>query len=275
MDIVFAKPSWHYDSYTDFWTLVQLSGFEVCRIDEVQVDKPRAYIMTPMTGPEGEWETHIHNQLGRPHNAHLIHWCLERPSGAGGMFEYGRSNRSRIYRRVLDDVWVSDRRMSLETMLRFVVLGSDYGLGEPGAVKVFDFSHMSYLVNRRVDVYAQFDNRLVGPNCWGSVRHAVLQASRFALNIHQDQYPFQEPLRWALFAAYGLPMLTEEVYDAYPWTEDLCVFNPYDGIVGKLKEMLANDYARWRDMGLRARDLMCKQFRFKNVVIQAVKESMH
>jgi hypothetical protein len=160
-------------------------------------------------------------------------------------------------------------------MLRFVVLGSDYGLGEPGDIKMFDFCHMSYLTNRRLSIYSQVDQRLIGPNCWGVDRHAVLQASRFALNIHQDNGPFQEPLRWALFAAYGLPMLTEEVTDAYPWSEEFCVFNPYDGIIGKLKEMLSNDYNRWTDVAHNARDRMCKEFRFRNVVIQAVKESMH
>jgi len=98
-----------------------------------------------------------------------------------------------------------------------------------------------------------------------------MQSSKFALNIHQDQYPFQEPLRLALFAAYGLPILTETIHDAYPWSEECMVSNPYDGIVGRMRQMLENDYDRWRSMGLKARDRMCGEFNFKKMVLEAVK----
>jgi hypothetical protein len=275
MDIIFAKTRYKYDSYTDFWKLVELSGFETCYVDEIDLAKPRVYITSPMNG---ELPPHMANQTGKPHNAHLIHWCLERPSGAGGVYNYGKSNRARIYDRTLDEVWVSDRAMASETMLRFVVCGSDYGLGEPSPDKLYDFCHMSYATDRRQRVYNYFDPKTVGPNCWPwdtkPSRDYVLKHSRFALNVHQDQYPFQEPLRWALFAAYGLPMLTEEVKDAYPWHENVCVFNPYDGIQSRLLQMLNNDYQRWWDMGMQARERLCGEFNFRKMVLQAVKESV-
>ena len=94
--------------------------------------------------------------------------------------------------------------------------------------------------------------------------------SRFALNIHQDGYPFQEPLRFALFAAYGLPILTETITDSYPWSDEFCVYNTYDGIAGRLRQMLGNDYDRWREMGLRARERMCEDFNFKKMVLEKV-----
>lgn len=270
-DIIFAMPRYHYHSYTDFWSLVELSQFETCYVEEVDVRRHAVYIFTPHNG---EWNPHINNQIQCHHNAHLIHWNLERPSGSGGIGNYARSSRDNIYKRLVDDVWVSDRRMSLETGLHYVTLGSDYGLGEPGDTKVYDFCHMSYIVNRRKSVYDMFDQKIIGPNCWPPMRDQVLKQSRFALNIHQDQYPFQEPLRFALFAAYGLPILTEEITDAYPWNDDVMVFNPYNGIEGRLNQMLGNDYTRWKDMGLRARDYMCDTFNFKKMVIQGVKESL-
>jgi hypothetical protein len=135
---------------------------------------------------------------------------------------------------------------------------------------------MSYETDRRKRVYNQFAPAVIGPNRWpwdtDPSRDFILRHSRFALNVHQDQYPFQEPLRWALFAAYGLPMLTESVHDAYPFADGICEFNSYDGIAGKLKQMLDNDYTRWRDMGLHARDHMCKEYNFRKMVLQAVKE---
>jgi hypothetical protein len=52
------------------------------------------------------------------------------------------------------------------------------------------------------------------------------------------------------------------------------VYDDYDGIVGHLHQMLTNDYGRWREMGLRARERMCVEFEFGKVVRQAVEESV-
>lgn len=274
MDIVFAKTRYKYDSYTDFWSLVELSGFDTIYVDEVDISKPYIVIFTPMNG---EWRPHIENQVGKRHNAHLVHWLLERPSGSGGLHEFARSNRQYLYERLLDDIWVSDRALATETVFRFVVLGSHYGLGEPSHDKRWDFCHMSYLTDRRKRVYDKFSKHVVGPNCWpwdsSPSRDEVLKHSRFALNIHQDAHPFQEPLRLALFAAYGLPVLTETITDAYPWHDEVCVFNGYDGIEGRLTQMLGNDYARWWDTGQRARDMMCGEYGFGKMVLAAIKET--
>jgi hypothetical protein len=282
MDIVFAKTRYvdpntgrPYDSYTDFWKLVELSGFETCYVDEVDIRKNNFYITCPHNG---EWNPHIANQTGRPRNAYLVLWCLERPSGSNGMPIYARSNRSLIYDRYVDNVWISDRAMADEAMLQFVPLGSDYGLGEPGAKdgRKYHFAHMSYITDRRKRVYSHFPEWSIAPNAWpwdNPSRDAYLKESLFALNIHQDRYPFQEPLRLALFAAYGLPVLTEEIKDAYPWSDDICVFHPYDGIQGRLRAMLGNDYTRWYDAGMKTRDAMCKEYNFRKMVLRAVKEA--
>jgi len=284
MDIVFVKTRYNYDSYVDFWKLVELSQFETCYVDEVDVRKPLVYIVTPING---EWEPHINNQIDKPHSAYLVHWCLERPSGywvmertsgLDGVGNFAKVNRDKIYERTLDDVWVSDKRLATESMLRFVVLGSHPDLGHPSEISYrhYDFVHMSYVSDRRARLYNQFDRRYIGPNCWpwdkAPNRDEVLKHSKFALNIHQDQYPFQEPLRWALFAAYGIPMLTEEVYDMWPWGDEVCISNPYDGMASKLRQMLADDYQRWYDMGMRARDMICNKYGFRKMVLKAVKE---
>jgi len=69
-------------------------------------------------------------------------------------------------------------------------------------------------------------------------------------------------------------MLTEEVSEARPWTEAQCVFNPYDGISDKLRQMLGNDYQHWWNMGQEARDFMCTKYRFRDMVLAGVKESL-
>ena len=272
MNIIFVRTRHTYESYRDFWKLVELSGFPTIYTDELDVSKPGVYITSPMNG---EWRPHIDNQSGKPRNAHLILWNLERPSGSSGTVgQYAESNRELIYRRHVDEVWVSDRRLADETMMRFVVLGSDEGLGETSAIKKYSFCHMSYEVPRRTHVFKHFSPDVIGPNCWPPDRDKILKESKFALNIHQDVHPFQEPLRFALFAAYGLPIVSEDIYDSFPWSDEFMVFSKLDNIVAKLKEMLSGDYDRWREMGLRARERMTKQFRFKDMVEQAVKESV-
>lgn len=272
MNITFVRTRHVYESYTDFHKLVELSGFDTIYVDELDVSKLGVYIVSPM---QGEWRPHIDNQAGKPRNAHLILWNIERPSGsAGSVGQYAEANRDLIYKRHVDEVWVSDRRMADETQMRFVVLGSDEGLGEPGEEKKFQFCHMSYEVPRRSNIFKHFSPDVIGPNCWPPERDEVLKKSYFALNIHQDIHPFQEPLRFALFAAYGLPIVTETIYDSYPWSDEFMIFSTYDSIVAKLKTVLNDDYGRWREMGLRARERMTKQFRFKDVVEEAVRESV-
>ena len=111
---------------------------------------------------------------------------------------------------------------------------------------------MSYETGRRQSIYKHLSN--IGPNAWPPERDEILKKSRFALNVHQDHHPFQEPLRFALFAAYGLPILSENCHNAWPWIpDDTIITTTYDGLVGKFNQMLGNDYERWRQMGLSQR----------------------
>src|SRR5690606_2822228 len=74
--IIFARTCTPYDSYQDFWRLVELSGFPTCFVDEIDVDSNNVYIFSPNNGettngwPEGrariihyqlEWETHTND----------------------------------------------------------------------------------------------------------------------------------------------------------------------------------------------------------------------
>jgi hypothetical protein len=272
MSIIFARTRYIYDSYIDFWTLVELAGFPTCYVDEVDVSQEAIYITAPHNG---EWNPHIDNQDDRPRNAHLILWNIERPSGsAGSVGHYGKVNRELIYKRYFDEVWTSDRRLAQETQLRFVVLGSHPGLGEPGNEKQYEFCHMSYEVPRRVNIYKHFSKDVTGPNCWPPERDEVLRRSRFALNVHQDLHPFQEPLRFALFAAYGLPIVSETIYDSYPWSDEFMYYAEYDALVGKLKQLTNEEYRPHKELGERARQRMTEEFEFGKMVRQALDESV-
>ncbi len=271
-DITFVKTRHHYQPYDDFFRLVEVSGFPTIFVDELDVRQHGVFIVSPVNG---EWRPHIENHKNEQRNAHLIVWNLERPSGSeGSVGHYGESNRQLIYQRHADEIWVSDRWLAHETTLRFVPLGSDERLGHPGdGSKRYHFCHLSYEVPRRQTIYKMFDKPFIGPNSWPPERDQVLWSSKFALNVHQDQHPFQEPLRFALFAAYGLPIISETIYDSYPWSEEFMIFAGYDSLVTTMRNALADDYRKYREMGLRARERMCHEFQFRKMVEQAVSES--
>jgi len=272
--IIFVKTRHVYDSYRDMIRLIELSDFPMLYQDEVDTSKEGVYIFITMNG---DVEAHLRNEAnsGKARGAHLILWNIERPSGsAGSVGAYAKRHRSFFDDRLLDEVWVSDRRLAEETQLRFVVLGSDEGLGSASDEKQYDLVHMSYEIPRRTNIYKHFKQESIGPNCWPPERDEVLRKSRFALNIHQDIHPFQEPLRLALFAAYALPVVSETIFDAYPWDSDVAIFSGYDSIVHRLRQTLDEDYEPYKQMGLRARERMCVDFQFGKVVREAVSQSL-
>jgi hypothetical protein len=290
--IVFAKPVHHYDSYTDFWRLVELSGFPVISVSDIDITEKKIIITAPMNGDYQEhfvgnlahWQETgeiTGGQLKRQKDSglfrlsHLIVWNLERPSGSGSVPEYALRSKSWIDNRFADEVWVSDAALADETMLRYVVLGSDYGLGEVGTEKQYDFTHQSVIIPRRANIYKYFGESQIGHNCWpwdNPSRDDVLKVSRFALNVHQDNYPFCEPLRLALFAACGLPVISENLTNGYPYGDTIHQI-PYHNLVDGLKGCLNDDYERWAEMGLRLRKLMCEDLQFGKMVRQAVSET--
>jgi hypothetical protein len=274
MDIVFVRTRHHYDQYMDFFKLAELSGFPIIYIDELDVSKPGVYIASPWS--PAEWPQHIDSQNGKPREAHLILWDLERPIPRGGIGGYKENARTLFYRRWFDEIWVSDRQLASEARLNFVILGSDKGLADlsqRGPHKYY-FTHLMYLTDRRKGIIDAFDGIRIGPNCWGDERDKTLKQSMFGLNIHQDNHPFQEPLRFALFAAYALPIISESMYDAYPWNSETMITAGYDGIVSKIKQLLDDDYGKFQRIGQEAHHMMTETYQFGKMVRAAVEESV-
>jgi len=271
-DITFLTTTWKYDPYIDFFRLVKLAGFPIMNIKDLVLSDPGVYIISPHNG---QWDQHMESQEDGFRNAHLIHWNLERPSGsAGSVGKYGQRQRELQYKRLFDEVWVSDRRLADETSLRYVTLGSHPELGEPGQEKIWDFTHQSYANPRRQTVYKDLDPERIGRNCWPPKRDKILRESKFGLATHQDGHPFIEPLRLALFAAYGLPILSETVFDPYPFSTDTMAFHGYDGLAAAMKQALSDDYGPWQAMGMRAREMMTVEYEFGKVVREAVDQSV-
>ncbi len=287
--ITFVRSTHLYESYRDFWRLVELCGFPTIYENELDITQPGVYIITPMngnfiehmTGDVNHWrETgeavggQMAQQLvsGLPRLAHIIIWNLERPSGSGSVGGYAKECFKWTETRIADEVWVSDSVLADETGTRYVTLGSHPGLGELSDKAVFDFCHMSMVNPRRTTIYKNFTKEQTGPNCWPPERDEVLRSSKFALNVHQDNYPFCEPLRFALFAAYGLPIISEVLRSGSPYGDNIITYSYHDLAAG-LKVALNDDYDQWKKRGRALHRLLCYDLQFGDVVRQAVNET--
>jgi hypothetical protein len=223
-EIVFARTRWNYASYVDYWNLVKLSGFRTVWLDDMDLYDPNAtYIISPMNGEFMPYVTQFSDRVSK-----IVLWNLERPSGSNGLQNYVSSNHQYINDGWLDVVIVSDRQLANDTGFRYVPLGSHEGLGTPGSLnaklKGYDLIHLCCYSNHRSYLFETPEKNKeiisglsVASNGWGHERHIRLMHSRFMLNIHQDEFPYMEPLRFSLAAAYGLPILSERCIDPHPY----------------------------------------------------------
>ncbi len=209
MSIIFVKTRHEYPSYVDFWKLVELSNFETVYIDEVDLSKTAAYIITPFNG---EVKALLENHGKEPRRALLIWWLLER-------LDVINTTELDGLAKAFDAIWVSCRyAKTLHPSFKHVVLGSHPHLGsDPDSIK-FDFTHQSYVTPRRKTVYDRLRGMGLseGPSGWGDQRDQVLKQSACMVHVQQSDGPFYTPLRFALAAAYALPVISEKLGDAYP-----------------------------------------------------------
>lgn len=234
-DVIFARTRHHYESYTDFWELVRLSGFPTCFVDEIDVSIPTLFVLTPWNG---EVSPHLRNELHKQDIGRIAWWCLERFDAMSVPYQNALDEAYEL----VDEMWVSDRWIStLDSRLRYVRLGSHPELGTVPSEPRYDFTHQSYAWGRRQSMYERLKSTGLreGRSCWGADRHDVLRQSRLLLNL--QQYPDQvtAPLRFAIAAAYHLPVVSETIQDADP-VENIIRCSDYDSIPQTVKDALAD-----------------------------------
>lgn len=255
--ITFCRTRYTYDSYVDFWRLVELAGFRTIYIDEIPRDAPgQVFVVTPING---EWKHGIVT-TGR-----VVWWQLEWGLGDGA--PHGT-----------DEIWTSDRYHAQEIGARFVPLGS-----HPALVTVnpsmrwrqpqYDVCLLAYMgPHRRQHVIPELEARQmrVAPNAWGRERELVLQNSRCMVNVHQhDEWPCVPVQRFALAAAAAIPLVSEVIRDPFPYVADEDFLSvPYEDVIGVAASLVKGSNGR----GLAARmfDKACNQFRFEKNVLKAL-----
>jgi len=252
---IFVRPRQDYPSYSDFWRLVDLDGFQACEQDEVRLtDYGATYIFT---GPEGIPDcSHAH--------ARCIFW----------QFEYAGQYTNQPNCQTCQEQWSSDPAHAARTGAQYVLCGSHPDLNpEPSLIseKTYDVLMLAYLVDRRRAIQAALD-RYRWPSDYPGhdtqARHEQLTQSRLMLHVNQHDIPALAPLRMALAAAYHLPVIAEAVQDAGPYR---------DAVLWVRYEMLPTMTAMFLDGRLEADylydslyNLLCVEHPFRNCVERAL-----
>ncbi len=272
-DPVFVTTHVSYDSYTDYWKLVKASGFEICHQDQINVNRDCVYVLSPSNG---DVEAMLRIQpKPADRQCQFAVWFLERP-GTVPKKEFAADIASRFSVYGLNHIWFSDRAMwgIVRDVVgtKFVPMGSDEAIGTTHKTEEkYDITHMSYVWGRRSFLnyphLMKIKPERIGGNCWGDDRDRTMRTSKFMVNVHQDGGGYHEPLRFALCAAYGVPMISESCEDPYPYEPGRDFLSvPYDQLQTFIPKTLKDDYNRYKGIGLNMWDTATKKFRFKNNV---------
>lgn len=197
-DIIFARPRTWYDSYSDFYRLIEVSGFPLVYFDDIDPASDNKYILTLVNGE---------NQHGwQSPRASIVLFDVEwRLEG-----EYPRIPGVR-------EVWAADAWYAEQIGARFVPMGSHAALNpEPSGIREhrYDYAMLMYFTYRRQCIRDRMleGGITIAPNAWRDERHHILLGSKAMLNVHQhDHVRTVAPTRWALAAAYRLPMISEDI----------------------------------------------------------------
>jgi len=281
MNVVFARPESlvkdSIRSYSDFFDLVELSRYESCYIREIDLDRDCIYIICPVNAQIRI----LDEKLARPRKAKLIFWNLERSdSGPYELSKVGSSGASNSTKEIwnyVDAVWVSDRHYaSLHKKLTYVTLGSDPYLayGQRSESPSYDIATLTYNNDRRREVYGPLSRhwKMAPESAWGDDRARILNSSKCMVYVHQTPIQIGSPLRFALAAAYKLPLISETMADPYPLLEDFdVVMCRKEEMVQRVDTWLSEGWLS--ELGKNLHQTLCVNLPFKKCVEEGISRS--
>lgn len=280
MRLIFARTRYDYKPYADFWRLVELAGFEICYVDQIDYRTAATYVVTPING---EFRPHIQNQRNA-HSKHckVVWWNLERPdSGPGALDQLvGQMVCNTVHDMLewVDEIWNSCRysvAMAPHPRHKYVLMGSHPDLADLKLPRLspmmYGWAHMSYESARRIPLYSRISQLAqVAPTGWGKDRSIALAASQLLLNVHQTDSKIGEPLRFAIAAAHAIPLLSETLGDSYPLQLGYDVLMaPYGDLPNLVREALISPSLEAMGGSLARR--LCEEWTFRRGVEEAMK----
>ncbi len=258
-DIIFARPRDNYDSYSDLWRLITLSGFPLIYIDEIDADSDNVYIFST---PSTHWHTGV-ERVGWPGaRARIIYWNIE------WYDDVSYHNIPGV------EVWSADKWHADKIGAKYVPMGSHPDLPlEPlqDCPKVYDVALLAYYTNRRLEAinWLQGGNISIAPRGWGAERHSVLQQTAIMLHVHQNDGVYTvAPQRWALAAAYKMPLVTEHVAEVGIFSQSYMMQSDRQHLTTFVR-MWRGDH-RLTDYGHALHQLLCVEHTFRRCVEAAL-----
>jgi hypothetical protein len=265
-DPVFVFPAKDYPSYTDVHRLIELSGFQSQKQGELDFEAwenpDQAVIFLAPEQPTSFVNQGALKDIGS--RARLIWWNLE----YGGEYEPDLTHWR-------GEVWACDPTWAQAHNAKLVVMGSHPELADTyrsAVEKPYDFLMLAYMTERRQRLMRQLaDLKSPAEPYPGYMmeRTEQLIQSKLMLHAHQrDDTPAIAPQRFALCAAYKLPLIHEAVPDAGEY-DGYAVFEEYT----KLAETTRFDLDEpdiLREAGVELHNWLCIENTFRISVERAL-----
>jgi hypothetical protein len=169
----------------------------------------------------------------------------------------------------LAEVWTPDQWFAQHFGYRYVPMGSHAELKlhdtSPNG-KVYDVATLWYEVGRRGRVRYELAQLGLKPSpieAWGWERHNLLMDSRCMVMVHQHEHlPVVAPSRWALAAAYSLPVITETLADPGIFSYSYRLMSSFEYLPFFTRDRL-RDNAKMEDYGRALHNLLCRDYTFR------------
>lgn len=276
----FVRSTAPYESYSDFWELVKLSGLETVQAAAVDLNQPGTLIWPTM---DTEFIDRLSRQPRGARAARVVFWYLERPDERPGV------DPLEMFRRAMgeilewaDVIWVSDMGLhQADPRTVFAILGGHPKLGFHNHEKVdslepeprYDVAHLGVITPRRAAVLDKLRSAglRVSGNARGAGRQDVLLSSGLLLNIDRvEGLHVLSGFRAALAAAFRIPLIHEAVRDPFPllpFTD--FVSTSYDSLVDcVLRELKATTHSNMVNSAWRT---LCVRWTFRRGVEDALR----
>ncbi len=293
MRIVFALPRHEYGSYVDYRRLIELSGYDRCYFDEIDLTlQNTVYIVSPANF--SLWQSLIRFEPPKVVSSKVVWWNLEdqwlptTPISELKTTETHASTKSVLELPGVVAAWCANRTLpTQDPRYRFVPLGSDPGLAgaSPVEPKTWDLCHMSYIWGRRGPIHDLLSQRFrVAPPSFGADREKALASSSAMWIVHQaERRVLMEPQRFAFAAAHKLPVITETIDDSagiatdpYPFQRGIDYASFEYGPPGEVAEYIAgwlSIQGRLKRLGERLYERLAIEYNFRACVEQGIRRT--
>lgn len=254
----------YYDGYRDYFRIAELSGYPVIWLDEIDPQSANTYILSPLNG---DWTNGWQNPKARI-ILHDLEWRLKTGEG------YQWSESELVTPPGVAEVWASDKWYAGVTEAKYVPLGSHPGLVEnnPPAEPRFDVTLQCYMSGRRTYIADRMLEQgiTIAPSKWNPDRDALLKNVTAMLHIHQwDNIATIAPLRYAIAAAYALPLISEQVQQRSIFDE-IVLFTTYDAMPAYVKTLTGRYQDDLKERGAALKELLTTTYSFRACIERAL-----